>query len=81
MKRVIVASDNLAERIEDELYVLMDSNDGASEVRGIKTGNFYDLEESPATGGYVICYVDEDGSEKILDFEYLSQVANWLIQH
>ena len=77
MKRVIIASDNLAERIEDELYVLMDSNDGKSEVRGIATRNYYTLEQR--NGHYVIVHHDDAGTREV--FDYLSQVANWLIKH
>jgi len=75
MKRMIVSSDKgLAERIEDELYALMDSNYGYSEVRGITTRKLYKLEQKD--GGYILL----DGNAKH-DFDYLSQVANWLIGH
>ena len=75
MKRMIISSeDNLAERIEDELYALMDSNDGESDVRGITTRKYYTLRQENM--GYVLM----DGNAKH-DFDYLSQVANWLIGH
>ena len=74
MKRIIISSDSLAERIEDELYALMYSNNGKSDVRGIRTRKYYTLEQQD--DGYVLM----DGNAEH-DFDYLSEVADWLIGH